>query len=252
MLLRVLAACLAFAVPARAAELAVMSSGGFASSYTDLAPRFEQATGDHLTIAWGPSMGDTADTIPSRLARGEKADVLIMVGSALEKLEHDGRVVPGSRVTLANSVVALAVKAGAPVPDIATTDGLKQALLAAGSVAYSDSASGVYVQNELFPKLGIAEQMAGKARMIPAIPVGQVVARGEAEIGFQQLAELKPVPGITVVGPIPQEVQQVTPYAAGIAAASHDPGEAGRLIAYIASAEAAPVLLSNGLQPLTK
>ncbi len=248
----ILGLLLVLAVPAGAAELDVMSSGGFASSYTALAPKFEAMSGDQLHIAWGPSMGDTADTIPSRLARGEPADVLVMVGAALDKLVADGRVLPGSATPVANSVIAMAVKAGVPVPDISTVDKLRAVLLAAKSVAYSDSASGVYIQNQMFKTLGIADQMAGKAHMIPAIPVGGVVARGEAEVGFQQLAELKPVPGITIVGPIPGPVQLVTLYSAGVAAKSRQPEEARKLIAYMASAQAAPVLVTEGLEPIGK
>ena len=108
------------------------------------------------------------------------------------------------------------MKAGAPRPDISTVEGLKRALLAAKSIAYSDSASGVYIQNEMFKRLGIEDQVKGKARMIPAIPVGEVVARGEAEIGFQQISELKPIKGIDLVGPLPPQVQQYTVFSAGV------------------------------------
>ena len=108
------------------------------------------------------------------------------------------------------------MKAGAPRPDISTVEGLKRALLAAKSIAYSDSASGVYIQNEMFKRLGIEDQVKGKARMIPAIPVGEVVAHGEAEIGFQQISELKPIKGIDLVGPLPPQVQQYTVFSAGV------------------------------------
>ncbi len=245
-------ACLALllaAGPARAAEVTVMISGGFFSSLAALTPGFERETGDHVVVLPGPSMGTTQNAIPVRLARGEPDDVLIMVGSALDGLIRDGRAVAASKVDVALSPIGAVVRAGAPVPDIGTVDGLRAALLAARSVAYSDSASGVYVERELFHKLGIEEQMRGKAHMIPATPVAEIVARGEADLGFQQKAELLPVPGVTFVGLLPAAVQSVTVYSAGIAAAAREPEEGRRLIRYLASAEAAPVLARMGLQP---
>ena len=199
-------AALLLAGPALAAEVRVVSSGGFAAAYRALVPGWEQATGNSVSTGWGPSMGKTVDAVPARLARGEPVDVLIMVGYALEDLVKQGVVTPGSRVDLARSGIGVVVRAGARHPDVSTSAALRQALLDAKSVAYSDSASGVYIQNEMFKRLGIAEQMAGKARMIPAEPVGEVVARGDAEIGFQQMSELKPIRGIDLVGPLPPEV----------------------------------------------
>jgi molybdate transport system substrate-binding protein len=196
------------AAPAWAAEIRVVSSGGFAAAYRELAPGFEKASGDTLSAGWGPSMGDTVDAVPQRLKRGEPIDVLIMVGYALEALIGQGKVVAGSRVDLARSGIGAAVRAGAPKPDISTEDALRRTLLAAKSIAYSDSASGVYIGTEMFRKLGIAEAVAGKAHMIPATPVGEIVARGEAEIGFQQISELKPVKGIDLIGPLPPDLQK--------------------------------------------
>lgn len=234
---------------ARAADVVVMISGGFMSSFQALVPGFEKVSGDHVLTLPGPSMGTTANAIPVRLARGEPDDVLIMVGYALDGLVKDGRAVPGSVVPVALSPIGAAVKVGSPVPDISTPDKLRQALLAANSVAYSDSASGVYIQNELFKKLGIEAAMRGKAHMIPATPVGEIVAKGEAELGFQQVAELLPVPGITFVGRLPAELQQVTVFSAGIASAAREPDEGRKLIRYLTSPETLPVLARMGLQP---
>lgn len=232
-----------------AAEIHVVSSGGFAAAYQALAPGFEQATGNKLVIGWGPSMGTTKDAIPQRLQRGETIDVVIMVGYALDDLAKQGKVIPDSRTVLARSKIAMAVKAGANKPDISTIEGLKRALLDAKSIAYSDSASGVYLEKTLFPRLGIADQIKGKSRMIPAEPVGKVVARGEAEIGFQQLSELLPIPGIDLVGLVPAEAQQVTLFSAGVIAASKDAAAAKSLIDYLASRDAAALIRKTGLEP---
>ena len=242
-------AALLLPLAAQAADVTVMISGGFMSSLKDLAPGFERATGDHVIIVPGPSMGATPNAIPARLARGEPDDVLIMVGYALDGLLTDGRAQPGSKTDIALSPIGMAVQAGTPPPDISTVDKLRTVLLAAKSVAYSDSASGVYIERDMFRKLGIEDQMRGKARMIAATPVGEIVASGEADIGFQQVAELLPVPGITFAGRLPPEVQQVTVYAAGLATGAKDPDAGRALIRYLASPEAAAAIEKNGMQP---
>jgi molybdate transport system substrate-binding protein len=247
-----LATALLLPVAAQAADVTVMISGGFMSSLRALAPGFEKASGDHVVIVGGPSMGTTANAIPNRLARGEPDDVLIMVGYALDGLLKDGRAMPGSKVDVAISPIGMAVKAGSPVPDISTVDKLRAVLLAAKSIAYSDSASGVYIQNEMFKKLGIEDQVKGKAHMIPATPVGEIVAKGEAELGFQQVAELLPVPGITFAGQLPPAVQDVTVYSAGLASTAKEPAAGRALLAYLTSAQATPVLEKMGLQPPAK
>lgn len=243
-------AVMAWAGPVRAETVRVVSSGGFAAAYKTLAPGFEKETGDTLVTGWGPSMGETPNAVPVRLARGETIDVVIMVGYALDELVKQGKVVAGSATPLARSLIGIAVKAGAPRPAIGSDAALRQTLLNAKSIAYSDSASGVYVKNELFKKLGIEAEMAGKARMIPAEPVGAVVARGDAEIGFQQISELKPVPGITIAGPLPPDLQKVTVFAAGIVAGAPDPKGGADLIRYLAAPKAVPAIVDSGLEPV--
>jgi molybdate transport system substrate-binding protein len=235
---------------ANAAEVRVMISGGLTAAYKELAPEFERATGHKVLTAYGPSMGTTANAIPIRLERGEPADVLIMVGYALGDLAKQGKVVADSRVDLVKSPIGIAVKSGAPKPDISSAESIKRVLLAAKSVAYSDSASGVYVSTEMFQKLGIAEEMKDKARKIPATPVGEIVAHGDAELGFQQISELKPVPGIDIVGQLPPELQKITVFSAGIASVSKEPEAGKALIRFLASAAAAPVIINSGMEPI--
>lgn len=236
---------------AGAAEIKVMISGEFSTSYRDLTPEFERTTGHSLVTARGPSMGNTPEAIPNRLQRGEPVDVLIMAGDALEELIKRGRVVAGSRVDLARSNIGMVVRAGASKPDIGSVGAFKRALLEAKSVAYSDSASGVYISTVLFQRLGIADQMKGKSRMIPGEPVGAVVARDDAEIGFQRISELLAVWGVDFVGPLPPEIQKVAMFSAGIAAGAKEPDAARALIKFLTSPAAAPVITKRSLEPVT-
>jgi molybdate transport system substrate-binding protein len=242
---------LCFAGRLEAAEIRVMLSGGFSSAYKQLVPQFETMTGHKVETAYGPSMGDTPQAIPNRLERGEQADVVIMAGPALDALIKKGKVPASGRFDLAESIIGAAVRDGAPRPDIGSVEAFKKALLNAKSIAYSDSASGVYISSELFQRLGILDQVKDKARMIPAEPVGKVVARGEAELGFQQISELKPVEGIVIVGPLPPELQRITIFAAGLTANSKEPEAAKALIAFLSSDQAAGAIRMSGMTPRT-
>lgn len=241
-----------FAGTANAADIKVFISGGFHAAYDKLVPEFERATGHKVVTERGPSMGETPQAIPNRLARGESADVVVMVGYALGKLIDQSKVVAASRVDLAWSRIAMAVKAGAPKPDISTLENFKKALLAAKSIAYSDSASGVYLSTTLFKQIGVYDQIKDKSRKIPAEPVAKVVARGEAEIGFQPVSELRPYPGIDIVGPIPAELQIVNVFAAGIATSAKEPAAGKALIAYLISPAAKPVIEASGMEFVEK
>jgi molybdate transport system substrate-binding protein len=235
---------------AAAQDLTVVSSGGFAAPYKLLAPEFEKSTSAHLTSAWGASMGSTPTAIPMRLARNEPADVVIMARSELDGLAKKGLVVEGSQVDLALSRIGMAVKAGAKVPDIHTAAAFTKTLLDAKSIAYSDSASGVYLSTELFKRLGIEKEIAAKSHRILGDPVGEAVARGDAEIGFQQMSELKPIAGITIVGPIPDDLQKVTVFAAGVVAASQHKDAASALVRFLASPGACPPIVQSSLEPV--
>jgi molybdate transport system substrate-binding protein len=237
------------AAAVRAAEIKVVTSGAFTAAYLKLVPDYERATHNKLVTEFGPSMGTTHNAIPLRLERGEAIDVVIMAAPALADLIKQGKVRAGSRVDLVESRIGMAVKAGAPKPDISTVDALKRTLLAAKSIAYSDSASGVYISTELFPKLGIADQIRGKSRKIEADPVGEAVSRGEIEIGFQQISELRPVKGIDIVGPLPPGAQKVTVFAAGIPATSKQAGAAKALVDWLASPVAYAAIKESGLEP---
>jgi len=249
------AATLSIAGPARAADVHVMISAGFFGVYSELSAAFERASGLHLVTMRGPSMGDSPEAIPARLARGEPADVVILDGGAADELAKRGLVRADSKVELARSLIGMVVHAGATKPDIGNVEALRSVLLAAKSVAYSDSGSGTYLSTTLFPKLGIAEQLAGKSRKVRGPPSGEpvaaVVARGEAEIGFQQVSELIHVPGITFVGTIPAEVQPMTFFAGALTTSVRQPEAASALIRFLASPEAAPAITKAGLMPLT-
>ncbi|MFS2123286.1 substrate-binding domain-containing protein [Pseudomonas sp. Pseusp97] len=237
---------------ASAEELDVMTSGGFTAAFKRLSPTFAERSGDTIQTVLGPSMGQAREAIPNRLERGENADLVIMVGYALDELIRQGKVDPASRVELADSRIGMVVKQGAARPDIGTEGALRKTLLDAGSIAYSDSASGMYIQKELFRKLGVEPSVASKARMIERIPVASVVASGQYEVGFQQVAELLPVPGVTFVGRIPESLQSITRYSAGIPRNARHPEKARALLAYLSSPAAQPVIQSTGLDSIPR
>jgi molybdate transport system substrate-binding protein len=239
---------------ASAADIRVMISAGFYGVYSELGQAFERASGHHLVTTRGPSMGDSPEAIPARLVRGEAADVVILDGGAADELGEQGLVRADSKIVLARSLIGMVVRAGAEKPDIGSVEAFRSTLLAAKSIAYSDSGSGTYLSTMLFPTLGIADQIASKSRKVRGPPSGEpvagVVARGEAEIGFQQVSELIHVPGIIFVGTIPAELQPMIFFAGALARTVQQPEAASALIRFLASAEAAPVILKAGLMPL--
>jgi ABC-type molybdate transport system substrate-binding protein len=244
-----LAALLATAAALAAAdEVVVMSSGAFTAPYLDAAPWFEKSSRHTLVSVFGASTGGAADSIPTRLARGEPADVIIVSSQALDALIAAGEVEPGSRVDLVLSPIGMAVRAGAPKPDIGSVDALVRTLRQAKSIAYSASVSGTYLATELFPRLGLADEIAKKGRRIESERVGAVVARGDAEIGFQQISELLPIEGIDYVGPLPDEVQRVSTFVAGIAAGARSREAARELIAFLRSPALGPIVEKYGLE----
>ena len=238
---------------ASAEEVRVMISAGFYGVYAELGPAFERATGHRLITTRGPSMGDSPEAIPTRLARGETADVVILDGGSADELAKRGFVRASTKVDLARSRIGMVVRAGAAAPDIGSVEAFRRTLLAAQSIGYSDSGSGTYLSGTLFAKLGVADQVLGKGRKVRGPPSGEpvaaVVARGEVEIGFQQVSELIHVPGVTFVGAIPAELQPGFTFAGAITSAARQPDAALALLRFLASPEAASTILEHGLTP---
>jgi molybdate transport system substrate-binding protein len=231
-----------------------MISAGFYSAYSELGPAFERATGHRLVTTRGPSLGDSPESIPTRLDRGEAADVVILDDSAADELVRHGLARADSKVQLARTEIRMVVKAGAVKPDISGVDAFRNVLLAAKSIAYSDSSSGTYLATTLFGKLGVAEQVAGKSRKVRGPPSGEpvaaVVARGEAEIGFQQVAELLHVPGVDFVGTIPAELQPKVFFSSAVMVTAREPEAARALVRFLASPESAATIAKTGLAPV--
>src|SRR5262245_31064937 len=239
----VLAALMVASGMAQAGDITVMTSAAFKEAYDQLVPRFESLSGHRVVTIQAP----TVDML-TRLKAGEIVDLVIMAGPAIDTLIEAGKIVPGSRADLARSGIGVAVRKGAAKPDIGSADALKHALLAASSVAYSTGPSGVYLVG-LFERMGIADALKSKVKQVKGEPVGAVVARGDAEIGFQQVSELLPVTGIDFLGPLPPEIQEITVFAAGLHANAKEPDGAKALVKFLTAPDAAPVIKKTGMQP---
>lgn len=207
---------------ANAGEIHVLVSGAFTGAFKTIAPRFEKETGHTLSLSWGPSFGTTKDALPVRIAAGQPADVLLIVSSSLDKLVSEGRFTPASRTDVVRSRIGVGVKAGAAKPPIGTVVELRDTLLAAPSIGYSEGASGVFVSTELVKRLGIADRVASKMHKVTGELVGEAIARGEVALGIQQVSELRTVAGVDLVGPVPDEVQNVSTMTAAISAGAKD------------------------------
>lgn len=233
---------------ALAIEFRVMTSGAFTAAHLALIPQLERLTRKKIVTA-STSIGTGETSIPNRLKRGEVVDIVIVAESVLRQFIKDGLVLPEGHAIVARSSIAVAVREGAPKPDISSVDALRNTLLQAKSIGYSASESGKYFTTELVQRLGIADQVLGKSRLVGGGErVGAVVARGELEIGFQQLSELLPVQGIAHITPLPPEVQKVSSFAAGVAASSPDKALARSVIAFLVSPEAAQAIANSGLE----
>jgi molybdate transport system substrate-binding protein len=227
------------------AEIRVMLTAAFKEAYLELVPEFERATGHEVASLWVPTV-QIMSRLRSADAAAHAADMVIMSASALDVLIAAGLV--DARIDLASSGIGVAVRAGAPRPDIASGAALQRAVLAAESIVYSTGPSGVYLA-ALFERMGIAADIAHKVKQVQSEPAGAVVARGEAQIGFQQVCELLPVPGIDFVGPLPDDVQEITTFAAGILTASKVRDAARALIGFFTAPRAAAVIRRKGMEP---
>ena len=229
-----------------------MTSGAFTAAYLELVPRLEELTGKKIATA-ATSIGTGENSIPNRLKRGEAVDIVIVADGVLAGFIEDGLVDAETYTPLARSSIGMAVRAGAPKPDISSVDALRRTLLQANSIAYSASVSGDYLTKELLQRLGIADRVLSKCRRIEGGErVGAVIARGEAEIGFQQMSELLPISGIDHVTPLPPEVQKVSVFSGGVADTSGDPDAAKAVLKFLSSPDAADAIAKSGLEPITK
>ena len=232
--------------------LVVMSSGGFTAAYQVLAPKFEQETGIKLISVYGASSGGASDSIPERLKRREEADVIILERNSLDNLAKNGFVAPDSRQDLVRSQIGMAVREGAPIPDISTRESFIEALFRARSIGYSASASGQHLASEVFPNIGLTGPHEGKLKRVVSERVGAVVARGEVELGFQQVSEILPIKGVQFVGLIPADFQKTTIFSAGIVSSTRKADMAQFFIRFVSSNEVAKTIDETGLDALSK
>lgn len=238
-------AVLVFAgVPAGAAEIRMLASNAVKDAYSELVSAFEQSSGHTVTILWGGS----ADIVKG-IRAGDVADIVLVPAASIDDLIAEGKLARGSRVDLVRSRIGVAVRLGAPRPDLSSGDALRRYLLASSSIVLSGGPSGVYLGG-LFQRMGIADAIGSRLiRLAPGLSVGAVLARGEGEIGFTQVSEFLSIAGITYVGPLPADVQQVTVFSAGLHAAAPAPAAAKALLNYLTAPASAPVLKRSGLEP---
>jgi molybdate transport system substrate-binding protein len=237
------AACLV-AGPASAAEIVLTSSTAMREVVEEIVAMFEKASGNKVAMTFQSGVETTA-----KIKSGAVADLVVTTPEAIDELVKDGKVAPGSRVNFVQSGVGVAVRAGAPKPDISTPAAFKTAMLAAKSVGISKGPSGVYLMS-IMARLGIADQVKAKSVM-PELGkrVGDVIARGEAEIGVQQITELLPIAGIDFLGPLPNELQTKIGYATARPLTGKQPEAAAALVKFMSSPAAQPVMKRMGLEP---
>ena len=224
------------------AEIKVMLSAAYKEAYVELVPQFERASGHKVTTIWARSVD-----VVSRIRDGEIVDLAIIPANSIDELIKLGKL--AVRFDLMKSGIGVAVRAGARRPDISSGEALKREVLKARSVVYPPGPSGVYLP-DLFQRMGIADAMQAKTRIVLGEPAGAVVARGEAEIGFQQVGELLPVPGIDLIGPLPPDTQHITVFSAGLEGRAREPEAARALVKLFTSAAAVPLLKQKGMEPV--
>ena len=244
------AAVLGFAVlygpvPAAANEITVLAGMGVVSGVRDLAPAFEKATGHKVIVSF-----EAAPAMNQKINSGAPADVATLQPDQVEAFIKQGKIVAGTRTDFSRAGVGVAVKAGAPKPDIGTVDAFKAAMLNAKSIGYSRGGSGL-IAAQVMEKLGIADQLKAKTKFIDGMPVAEVVAKGDVELGLQQINVILPVAGADYVGPLPAGLQETVKFAAGVLAVSKEQDTARAFLKFIASPEAGPLLRKSGMEPWT-
>jgi len=239
-----LGAAVVMAGIANAAEVKVIGSPGTRAPYTLLVPGFEKATGHKVTTTWGG-----VNAVAKRVADGEVADVVMLPAAQIDDLIKLGKLIADSRVNVATSGIGVAIRAGAPKIDTGSSEGIRKALLAAKTIAYSAGPSGVHMAR-LIANWGLTDELKAKiVPPIPDVPIGEVVARGDAEIGFQQVSELLPVTGIDYLGPLPADIQEVTVFSAGVHKAAGTTDAARALLKFLTAPEAAAIIRKTGMEP---
>jgi len=230
------------------AQVKVILSGGFTAAYKEVLPEFEKTSGIKVTTSNGASQGNGPNTIGAQLRRGEPADVVIMNRAGLDDLIAEGKIAAGTDVDLAQTLIVVAIRSGAPKPDISTVDAFKQTLLGAKSVSVDASTSGIYLTTKAFPRLGIAKEMAGKTIKEGAA----AVASGKAEIAVMLVSEILPVKGAEVVGTVPAAIQDPSVFSAAVVAGAKEVESAKRLIAFLTSQSASAAIKRSGMEPLSR
>jgi molybdate transport system substrate-binding protein len=232
------------AATAHAAEIKLIASAAVKEAVADLIPAFEGMSGHKVAAIWAGT-----EAITKRIRDGEVVDIVLIAAPNIDTLIAEGKVVAGSRADVAKSGIGVAVRAGQPKPDISSAAAVKAAVLAARSVAYSSGPSGFYLA-DLFRKMGIADQIKDKVKQTPSgVQVGQVVARGEADLGFQQVSELLHLAGIDYLGPLPADIQHTTVFSAGLHTAAPAPDAARALSKFLTGPEAAAAVKRSGMEP---
>ena len=238
------AAAMAIGATAQAAEVKLIASAAVKEVVLDLVPAFEKASGHKVTTIWAGT-----EAITKRISGGEVVDIVLIAAPNVDRLIAVGKLVAGSRADVAKSGIGVAVRAGLPKPDISSGEAVKNAVLAAKSVAYSSGPSGFYLA-DLFKRMGISEQIKDKVKQTPSgVQVAEVVARGEADLGFQQVSELLHLKGIQYLGPLPADIQHITVFSAGLHRAAPEPDAAKALVKFLTALEAGLIIRKTGMEP---
>ena len=230
--------------------LKLITSGAFAAALEELLPIYKGRHPIETELSYGSSLGAAHDSIPTRLANGERFDLYFMARAAVDEFTAEGFIRAGSGVDLVASHIGAMVREEDPAPDIGTVDSFREVLLAARSIGHAASASGIYLSTEVFPALGIEAEMKKTARAILSERVGTIVARGEADLGFQQISEILPIKGVKLIGKLPEPYDWSFRFCVAIGADCEELDAARDLMRFVASEEAAPIIRKTGLEPL--